>query len=438
MDIAYYISDLLGQQGELTVPNLGYFVQIRMPAYYDSEQKKFFPPHYSVQFDPQIIDDDDTLAGHITAVKRISISSAKYFIEKYINNLKDQAFIEEVPFANMGTFTSDGVRLNFNTQTKTDDPAFFAYQSVEAVKIGEVPIRKTAPVTVTLTPPPPQDTTETYVAAEQVAPPPVPVAATVITPVALEEEKFDAATTPFFGASMVSNRVNPGEQVAEEEAEPRRVGIWLIVGIAFTLLIIGLGVLYKFKPELFGKAYLPSTPTKTETKAAAPVLKDTTPVASAVQTTVNQDSLAKADSAKKAAEKPVAKPVTINKDTAKISNLTFTPDKNKPSAPVTVSSIAPGINNPMPAIVPKGADVITAGAFNRKKPAQARVTELKRKGFEQARLMTETIAPGGNYKVILGVYATKEFARQAYKEFLATGKLKKEDISVEQNKKSLD
>ena len=62
MDIAYYISDLLGQQGELTVPNLGYFVQIRMAAYYDNQSKKFFPPHYSVQFDPQIIDEDDSLA----------------------------------------------------------------------------------------------------------------------------------------------------------------------------------------------------------------------------------------------------------------------------------------------------------------------------------------------------------------------------------------
>ena len=82
MDIAYFISDLLGEQGELSVPNLGYFVQMRMNAYYNEQENIYYPPHYSVQFDPQVIDDDDSLASYITEKKKISLASAKYFIEK--------------------------------------------------------------------------------------------------------------------------------------------------------------------------------------------------------------------------------------------------------------------------------------------------------------------------------------------------------------------
>src|SRR5476651_2579323 len=106
MDIAYYISDLLGQQGELSVPHLGYFAQIRKPAFYDDVAKKFYPPQYVVQFDPQVIDGDDSLAEYITGLKKISIASSKYFIEKYIVSLKNQVVIEDIPFADLGKFSS--------------------------------------------------------------------------------------------------------------------------------------------------------------------------------------------------------------------------------------------------------------------------------------------------------------------------------------------
>jgi len=454
MDIAYYISDLLGQQGELTVPNLGYFVQIRMPAYFNRDERKFYPPHYSVQFDPQVIDDDDALANHITAVKKISVTSAKYFIEKYISNLKSQAFIEDVPFANLGSFTSDGSRLTFNTQTKTDDPTFFAYPSVDAAKIGDAPIKRTTIITEpevaapvvsapAYTAPP---VVETYIAPEPVVKPePVYVPEPAyVAPQPVAETQVDLPpNTPFFGGELVSSRVNPEENLEE----PKRLGIWIIVAIVFTVLIIGLGALYKFKPGLFQKKYTAPAATK-----PAPAIKDTTPLTPVNQTPAGTDSTGKADSAglsTKGATQPVTKTTLNTKDTAKVGN--FSTIKTKPTpvepvkTPVTTAvasnDIPAGINNPMPEIVPKGADMITAGAFAKpnKARALARIAELKKLGFTDARLVTDKIGEGDNYKVILGVYKTKDDARAAKKYFMASGKFKSDkDISVEKNLKSYE
>lgn len=457
MDIAYYISDLLGQQGELTVPNLGYFVQIRMPAFYDSKARKFFPPHFSVQFDPQIIDDDDALANHITSLKKISVASAKYFIEKYISNLKSQAVVEDVPFSNLGTFSSDGMKLVFNTNTKTDDPAFFAYQPVDAARLGEAPIHR---------PSAPEPVIAPVVAPEPVQPVAAPIVETVAAPVVPEPAPtflsspdpvpVPAPTTytpsqatdvpsdkPFFGSGS-AGPVDFVTDDAEDEVyqeEPKTLGIWIIVAIAFTLLIIGLGVLYKFKPQLF-KGLTKSTTSTVVTPPVSDPAKSVTPVDStAIKAKSKQDSL-KADSAAKkntTAVKP-ATDAAVNKTPEVVKN-----DTKKPEATVPVKTeTKPEVTaEKKPAekdaagdpVIPSGSWIIHSGSWVSKKPAIARVEELKKRGFEQAQLEKHQVASvANNYKVMLGFYKTRTEADNARKELLATGKIKADEISIDQKK----
>jgi hypothetical protein len=420
MDIAYYISDLLGHQGEVTVPNLGYFVQIRMPAHYDAKAKKFFPPHYSVQFDPQVVEDDDSLANHISEIKKISPSSAKYFIEKYTGNLKSDAIVDEVAFANLGTFTSDGVKLTFTSAVRNNDPAFFAYQPLTAFKIGEA---KTKPV----------QSVEPVFAGEE------------------EEEMVAAPATPFnlFG-DTANAESEAGLQETEEEEEvyekePKRFGVWIIVLIAFTVLIIALGALYKFKPTLFKflkhqDSYVVPTP------SPALIKKDTQADSAKIQTTAKTDSL-KADTPK--VTTPVQKPAETKPVETKQPNKAPEAVVNKPAenkkpdvvvaqAPV---STAPPVNTPVANtptnslsatdVVPKGTWLIYSQAFPTRAGADKRVLDLKAKGFSQARLLTDKVFSGGNYKVILGVYKSRAEAMDAKHELLSTGKLTEADFDIE-------
>jgi hypothetical protein len=422
MDIAYYISDLLGQQGELTVPNLGYFVQIRMPAYYDNQAKKFFPPHYSVQFDPQTIEEDDSLANYITGVKNISLASAKYFIEKYIANLKSQAVVEEVPFAQLGAFNSDGLKLSFVSTTKMDDPAFFAFRPLEAYRVGDAKRVASRPDPAFETPKPTPVLAPTPM-AKQPKPAPIvvqsePIAPLVNEPVVEEEEYYEEA--------------------------PRRMSVWIYVLIAITVLVIAGGALYKFKPDVFRK-YIPIGKQADTTAAPKVVIKHE----DVVTDSTGNDSLK--------SQEPIITPDTVPVDTVTVKPTAKKPEvkkqpdvvvetkkpevkpKETKKAPVVAQpTVALQPTNTMPANIAVGDDVtkgmyvIYSGAFPIRSLANKRIEVLKGKGFTEARLAKQKVGPGGNYKVILGAFKTRQEAADHRKELLLTNKLKSTELIVDQ------
>src|SRR6478735_266105 len=112
MDVGNFISDLLAQHGDVSVPGLGYFALTRINGHYNEQEGKIYPPAYSVQFDPQVIE-DETLTQYIADKKNISLASSKYFTDKFINNIKLQAQSEEVALANLGWFYTQGDQLFF-------------------------------------------------------------------------------------------------------------------------------------------------------------------------------------------------------------------------------------------------------------------------------------------------------------------------------------
>lgn len=137
MDVGYFISELLGQHGDVSVPGLGYFVHTRVNGYYNDSEATFYPPRYSVQFDPQFID-DDTLPQYIADSKNISLASSKYFTEKYVTGLKQQAATGEVAISNLGWFYTEGAKLVFRPNNELDtDPEFFGYPVIKMHKLSK-------------------------------------------------------------------------------------------------------------------------------------------------------------------------------------------------------------------------------------------------------------------------------------------------------------
>src|ERR1700744_2934765 len=100
MDVGYYLSELLGQAGEVNVPGLGHFVQLRVEGHYNSSEGVFYPPSNKVGFDPHYTD-DDSLAEYISERRSISLASSKYFTEKYIHNLRNESMMKDVAIADL-------------------------------------------------------------------------------------------------------------------------------------------------------------------------------------------------------------------------------------------------------------------------------------------------------------------------------------------------
>jgi hypothetical protein len=146
MDVGFYLGELLMQQGEVKVPGLGNFSQIRMSAYYDENAELFYPPYNKVHFEPQADVDNDDLAEYLVAKKNISISSAKYFIEKYISNLRLQAIVADVPLGNMGFFYTDRAELSFKPSDRLiDDSELYGYAPVKINKVNAIPAHREPP-----------------------------------------------------------------------------------------------------------------------------------------------------------------------------------------------------------------------------------------------------------------------------------------------------
>ncbi|MCQ6958163.1 SPOR domain-containing protein [Mucilaginibacter aquariorum] len=148
MDVGYFISELLAQNGNVSVPGLGNFTHTRINGHYNEKEGKLYPPTYSVQFDPQEVD-DVTLVQYIADRKNISLASSQYFTDKFINGIKLQAQSAEAPLADLGWFYTQDAQLFFklNTEVSTD-PDFFGYQPVKLRKLGAAPADTLATSTV--------------------------------------------------------------------------------------------------------------------------------------------------------------------------------------------------------------------------------------------------------------------------------------------------
>jgi len=135
MDLAIYINELLGLRGEVNVPGVGYFTQKRIAGYYNESEKKLYPPHHEIVFNPEPRDDDG-LAVYISKKKNISPASARYFIEKYTAVLKQKASDGNAEISGLGQLYYEYATLAFRTDKKSGEntPSFYGFAPVRTSK----------------------------------------------------------------------------------------------------------------------------------------------------------------------------------------------------------------------------------------------------------------------------------------------------------------
>jgi len=267
MNLADYLSELLGQQDEVSVPGLGYFVRSRVKAYYSDNEARFYPPHHQVKFVPQL-KEDDTFAQYVADNKNISLASSKYFVEKFITKLKEDAARGKYLFADLGTFYTEQGQLVFKPNDRVPaDPAFYGYPSVDIPKIG------------------------------------APLSADTKKPV-LSQTQPAAATQPPVAVSTAYVKPVPQPQYYEEEVAPKRgISVWLIVLIVLAVLCAAVFGVYKFYPSAFNKVKETFNKVTGKTAVAVPASKpvirpDTAKKAAALTDTIEKKTTAPIDTVK--------------------------------------------------------------------------------------------------------------------------------------------
>jgi cell division septation protein DedD len=96
MDVAAYIKELLDREHLVYVPGLGTFSKHKIASIYNSGQHQFYPPKNSIDF-AEGEKQDDMLEKHIVRQKNISPQAAGYFIQKLVDQLKNDSALKNIP-----------------------------------------------------------------------------------------------------------------------------------------------------------------------------------------------------------------------------------------------------------------------------------------------------------------------------------------------------
>jgi hypothetical protein len=384
MDVANYLSELLMQNGEVNVPGLGYFTQVKVNGYYDNTQNKFYPPTSKIQFDQQY-HDDDVLLQYIANKKKISLASSKYFTAKFIDNLRQEAMLKEVPLADLGTLHFDDTKLYFKpADVLPVDPAYYGYQPVTISKLGGTSFHEQLEKEM----PRP-----TYVS---VPPLPNPEPAVPIGAPPVQEQSDIFIPQPGYSAQPAADHeeefIFHGRGYSgEEEVEKNNNWIWISIIAVVVLAIVGTFALYKLKPAAFNRLIGAQqfAPIILKKAVKHDTIKTVTPVVKADST------------AKKIIVDTTAKPASVN--TAAPVNTT---------APIDTFS--------------RVRYELLGGAFQTIKEANRTIKNYKKLGFD-ARIVKN--APGKLFKVTLGTYFTADDAVNAMHAIQKTGKIS--EISIQ-------
>jgi cell division protein FtsN len=380
MDVGFYLGELLMQQNEVSVPGLGYFALTRMSSYYDENRGRFYPPHHQVQFDTQTIDDDD-LAEYIARKKNISVASAKYFTEKYISDLKQEALTGMFAIGNLGWFYTDNDQLAFKPANKiVDDTIFYGYEAIQINKTGGLQVHEE-----------PDEPKKEFTFFQK-----------PVEPEETAKEEFTEAEDALIEAPQVDidekirelKEQNATEEVYteyEEEETGKARRLWIIAIIILVLLGGGLFALYQYNPSIFNVRNTP------------------------VGDTVKHKTI-------------VPKPDSVKNDTAKTD--TAKTNSVKTVAPDTVAkvkTVAPAAVEAAETFTTTRYEVIVANC-NDTTAAMSIIQKLKGRGLD-AKIVAN--APGHAIMVSAGTYKTFSAAKSAAVNLINTGKIRSDAYPIE-------
>lgn len=209
MDLSVYITELLNENGTISIPNIGVFKQVRKRGYYNTDEGKLYPPYFQTEFEHQAVTNDELLQ-YLIEKSKVSPASARFFIDRYVQNILQQAELGEAMIGRIGWLSKGADALTFR-------PAL--NQSAESAAFGFAPVTISTEAETVVAPPTPvqpQPEESAPVVNEEIVPAvkPKPVAAPEETAPVVNEEIAPAteptpAAQPEETAPVVNDEIAP-------------------------------------------------------------------------------------------------------------------------------------------------------------------------------------------------------------------------------------
>lgn len=397
MDLSNYVSELIKQQGRLSVPGLGYFVHLRKSSYYDKESGILYPPRYETTFDPSKTDPEDTsLLAYIAEKRNISHASARFFLDKYVDTVRERAEVAEFDFDDLGSFYIDEfgkIAFRASEVENTFNSTVFGYPPIN--------IRKLADFDQPVKPPVVTPAIEPVVPAKEPITEEGPVKIITAKPLSPAEQAPEPVQNTY--TPPVATVTEEPETFDEEYSAPKsNLKYWIIAAVVLVLGAAGAFYYYQYYRPQIGKG--PSAVVRHDSASSTTVKMDS-------DTTVQKDSIP-----------PLGTEPPAVKDS--VSTVPVQPSVDADGKPLANAG-------PM-AEIPKNTWLIVGGSFNNYNNAVSNLAKYRALGYPQARLLDsvqrkEYFA----YKIIFGYRYTKKDAETARTEILKPRKLKPKFISVE-------
>ncbi|WP_207532190.1 SPOR domain-containing protein [Desertivirga arenae] len=360
MDVGVYVAELLQRIDEVSLSGIGTFYKKRTSAYHDNKQGIFFPPSEEYAFDPARQDSGFALVEYVCAVRNISEPSARYFIEKYIDSIK-----QSIQIKGYATIDSLG-KLRSSNNSYILEPAEFANSSIS---YGLIPVME----------------------------------------IERKAKKINNSNEPDFSAIRIKSPAPtvqdaPPQAVHKESKEPQEKSNKSAILIVITFLALGAALVagYFLYPKFFRQ--------KDQNTVIVPVTKTTNPPQrklDSAQTASNKELVNSEAAADSLFENSMTqlnqeKGITVEKprDTVVITTKTTPLRKTKDS---TSTAVLP----PSPSSAIK-FEVIVA-AFNKQSEAEDYISQLRKKGID-AKVVNDIRKP--KFKISTGTFANEESAQK--------------------------
>jgi len=355
MDVGVYVTELLQKLDEVSLSGIGTFYKKRTSAYFDNKQGIFFPPSTEYAFDADRQNGSNELINYVCQVRNISEPSARYFIEKYVDSVKQSLQIK-------GYAAIDSIgRLRAANNSYVFEPAAIENS---ADSYGLVPV----------------------------------------VDIERKAKKLNNSNEPDFSAIRIKTSPPVQEKPVVEKTtlkEEKSNKSAILIVITFLLLGGAIVAAYFFFPNLFkAKQKEGNTPVVTP----APVKPKTD--SAVIKEKALKESEASADSMfeKSITQLGQEQGITVEKprDTMVISTKTTPLKKSK-------DSIATSATSPSASAVPTIKFEIIVAAFNKKSEAETYISQLRKKGID-AQIVADNKKP--KFKISMGSFTNEEAAQK--------------------------
>lgn len=389
MDLFDYAGELFNRHGVLHVPGLGHFAKIRKSSYYSDGA--IHPPLNQINFQYNAGDENDELVSYFATQKRISPASARYFVDKLVTQLKEQANTGEFAFADLGTFYTDNGTLAFKARQSSpeNDPALFGLAPVAFEKLAE---RKDRPVTRL-------PRLEEHIEPEQ-AIPMVPENTAASQPQADNQPR--QKDTEVYGSS--NDIIILNSSLGRDPESGISAMLWTLYAVV-AMAIVGAFLWYYNTHNLANEKVNAENNPVNQSYNAQKAKSKTAGAAGADLDTATNKALSADSAAALSKNKAVAMPVQ-----------------------------APQVNTnniPAPELF-KNSWVVSGGQNNNYAGAARLVTRYRSQGYPQARMIDSVKKKEWFiYRVIFDFYDTKQQAIAARRQLLKDGKLNAKYITVQ-------